>query len=171
MRNGKKKAWKLNNQGISLTELIVVVAILGVLAGGGISMMGLIPRMQVNGCVQDFAGNMSEVKTKTMSFYSVRAELYQTDAGVYLQVYNGSEGEDAVLIGEKGVSMKLVFEDGTTHELSAGKVSISYIRSSGAFDKIKVNESDEKYCQKIIVYKGTTEREIVFSNLTGRMSY
>ena len=171
MKNGKnKRVWKLNNRGVTLTELIVVIAIIGVLAGGGISMMGLIPRMQVNGCVQDFVGSMSEVKTKTMSFHSVYAELSQDDNGVYLQVHKGSAVEEKVLIGEKGVCMEFFLEDGTIHKLGDGKVKISYNRSSGAFEKVKIID-DEEYCKKIRVYKGTVERDIKFTNLTGRLSY
>lgn len=166
----KKRVWKLNNRGISLTELIVVIAIIGVLAGGGISMMGLIPRMQVNGCVQDFAGHMSEVKTKTMSFQSVYAELYQDDSGVYLQVHKGSDVEEAVLIGEKGVCVKAVI-GGTEVELNSKELTLSYDRSSGAFQDVTVSDGTTGECTCITFYKGSTERKATLVKLTGRISY
>ena len=172
MRGVKKKnPFQLNNRGISLTELIVVIAIMAVLAGGGITMMGLIPRMQVNGCIQDFAGNMGRVKTNTMSFQEVKAELYQDNTGVYMQVYKGGVAEEAVMIGEKGVCVKAVI-NGLDVDLKGKKLELSYDRSSGAFNDVQVVGGGEHgECESITFYKGTTERTATLIKLTGKITY
>ena len=171
MRNVKKEnPWKLNNRGISLVELIVVIAITAVLAGGGITMMGLVPRMQVNGCVQDFAGNMSEVKTKTMSFKNVRVELYQDATGVYMQAYKGSEAETPVMIGEQGVCVKAEI-GGSSVDLNGKRLELSFDRSSGALNEVQVVGGMHGECTSITFYKGSTERVATFTTLTGKISY
>lgn len=167
----KKKPWKLNNRGISLVELIVVIAITAVLAGGGITMMGLVPRMQVNGCVQDFAGVMSQVKTNTMSFQNVKVELYQDDSGVYMQVYKGSEAEEPVMIGEKGVCVKAQI-GGLEEDLNGKRLELSFDRSSGALNEVQVvGGSMHGECTSITFYKGSTERVATLTTLTGKISY
>ncbi len=167
----KKNPWKLNNRGISLTELIVVIAIMAVLAGGGITMMGLIPRMQVNGCIQDFTGNMNKVKTDTMSFQNVKAELYQDATGVYLQVHKGSENEDPIMIGEKGVCVRAEI-NGLEVDLNGKKLELSYNRSSGAFNDVSVVGGGEfGPCTSITFYKGSTIRTATLVTLTGRITY
>lgn len=173
----KKNPWKLNNRGITLTELVVVIAITAVLAGGGITMMGLIPRMQVNGCVQDFVGNMNKVKTNTMSFQDVKAELYQDSTGVYMQVYKGKNAsgdwlldETSILIGEKGVCVKAVI-DGAEVDLNGKRLELSYDRSSGSFNDAQVVGGVSGECTSITFYKGSIERVATLTTLTGKMSY
>ncbi|MBQ8821323.1 MAG: prepilin-type N-terminal cleavage/methylation domain-containing protein [Lachnospiraceae bacterium] len=167
----KKNSFQLNNRGISLTELIVVIAITAVLAGGGITLMGLIPRTQVNGCVQDFAGTMNRVKTNTMSFQEVKVELYQDSTGVYMQVYKGSDAEDPVLIGEKGVCVKAVI-GGLEQELNGKRLKLSYDRSSGAFNDVEiVGGGASGECSSITFYKGITQRTATLVKLTGKISY
>ncbi len=152
-------------------ELIVVITITAVVAGGGITMMGLIPRMQVNGCVQDFAGTMSRVKTNTMSFQEVKVELYQNDTGVYMQVYKGSDAEEPVMIGEKGVHVKAVI-GGAERDLDGKRLELSYDRSSGAFKDVKiVGGGTSGECESITFYKGATERTATLIKLTGKISY
>ena len=167
----KKKTCKLNNLVISLVELIVVIAITAVLAGGGITMMGIVPRMQVNSCVQDFAGVMSQVKTNTMSFHEVKVELYQDDSGAYMQMYKGSEAETPVMIGEKGVCVKATI-GGSNVDLNGKRLELSFNRSSGALNDVQVvGGGMTGECTSITFYKGSTERVATLTTLTGKISY
>ena len=171
MRDTKKNnSWKLNNRGITLVELIVVIAITAILAGGGITLMGLVPRMQVNGCAQDFAGTMNKVKTNTMSFQEVKVELYQNETGVYMQTYKGGVAEELVQIGEKGVCVKAVI-GGSAVELNGMKLELSYDRSSGAFSDVQVVGGVRGECTSITFYRGTTERTATLTKLTGKITY
>lgn len=167
----KMRMCKLNNLGVSLTELIVVIAILAVLAGGSITFMGLIPRTQVNSCVQDFAVQMGKVKTHTMSFQDVRVELYQNDTGVYMQVYKGSDAQPPVQIGKGGISVKAKI-GGLEQDLNGKRLELSYDRSSGSFEDARiVGGGTEGECTSITFYKAAVARTATLITLTGRISY
>ncbi len=167
---------KLNNVGLSLTELIVVIAIMAVLAGISISLLGLIPRSHVNGCTEHIGGAIEKTKSNAMSFANVALEITQTADGVFIQFKksdaSGNLADDGAKqqVGKAGVEISYVLQGGVETPLDSDKMTISFKRSSGAFEETIVG-STHGACEKIIIRKGSISRTIELVELTGKISY
>lgn len=164
-----------NNRGFTLVELIAVLSIMAVLTGVGVSMMGLIPRTQVNSCSEKIVTAIEKSRTNALSFKNSEVELYSDSDGVYINnyVYKGNNPAtvETTKVGDAGVSIYYTLDNGEELELAGDKLMLGFNRSSGAFVYSKLNGTDQtKYCTLIIIRKGTTTRKLVLTQLTGKVS-
>lgn len=181
-----------DNRGISLTEIVVVMAIMIVLTGAGISFMGFIPRSQVKGCTNDLNIAVNKAKTDAMSFYSCKLTIRVESDGIYADMKKKEKPTDTVYkvtetkkVGESGVVLKAVLKDKTSSALTDSKtlsvgdfIDIGFIRSTGGFSTIsgKITlgggtiADDTYYLSDITVEKGKFSSKINFASLTGKTS-
>lgn len=178
------------NLGYTLVEVITVIAIMAVLAGAGISMMGLIPRNQVRKCAKNIISLVEKTRTEAMSFQNARVTIYKKTDGVYADIYVTKQGTESLYSTTKlgDADLKVEFEieadDGsgscTTYimglDASAGqveKLTIHIDRSSGSFKNSTLEPAGAVTgtCKTIRISKGSAESTLKLVKLTGKIGY
>lgn len=130
------------NQGYTLIELIVVIAVIAVLAFGTVMGSGMLGGYRVQKCVDDIDGALNETLVNAMSREACTLTLSRDADGSYLQM----TGRQKEKIADKSITIsygKSGFAGKT--KLSFGEsLILSYERSSGAFLPIITNIKNEK---------------------------
>lgn len=171
-----------HNMGYSLVELVVVIAIMVVLAGAGISMTGLIPRNQVRKCAKNIITLVEKTRTEAMSFQDARLTIYRMGDGVYADMYVKKQGAESLvsttLLGDEGIRVEFDLDDGSHFALGSGseeveKLTLRFDRSSGSFQN-SILEPDKGIvatCSAIRISKGSAESILKLVKLTGKIGY
>lgn len=170
---------KKNNLGMSLVEIIIVIAILAVIAGTVGLGIGLMTGKPAEKCARKLNAMMQNNRMTTMGKLSARLEIY-IDAEGYICVNEfvetAGEGEKVTTtrIGDKGVVLRYkISGEPDYRELNTGiPLIISFNRSSGAFHDLSAMGSSyvDKYCIEIEVSKGNTVKLLKLSYLTGKIT-
>jgi hypothetical protein len=162
----KNKNKCINDKGVSLVELIIIIAIMAVLSTGLISMIGILNGRAARECAQDTLSALSKVRVLTLSKSTGAPESgLSADADVYLeikpdgggrilimQVNKNKEGEtivDQISVGAANVDIIAVV-GGNEVNLTGTDIKIAYDRATGAFLKY----SDEDYMTKLTFEQG-----------------
>lgn len=66
-----------NQQGFSLVELIVVIAIMGVLAVGGLISLSLVSGQHVKSCYKELEAHLQQARLMAMSKADASLTVYQ----------------------------------------------------------------------------------------------
>lgn len=164
----KNKNKYINNRGVSLVELVVIIAIMAVLSTGLISMIGLLNGRAARECAQDTLSSLSKVRVLTLSKSTgapesglsadadVYLEIRPDDAGriLILQVNKNRDGEtivDQISVSAPNVDIRAVV-GGSEVNLTGATIKIAYDRATGAFLKY----SDDAYMTSITFEQGKT---------------
>lgn len=171
----------LDNRGMSLVEMIIVVAIMSAMisvTGFGISMISGRPAEQ---CAQKLCSALQHARTITMGknttsitiSMNANGQIVAREESVRILDMDGniaSEGRESV-VADKGVSVSFLFEDGTSEDLTAGTtLLLGFDRGSGALQTTQVNGMDKAACIRITISKANTTRYIVITPVTGKVS-
>lgn len=168
----KNKNKYINNKGVSLVELVVIIAIMAVLSTGLISMIGLLNGRAARECAQDTLSSLSKVRVLTLSKSTGAPESgLSADADVYLeirpddagrilisQVNKNRDGEtivDQISVSAPNVEIKAMVgnrEANREVNLTGATIRIAYDRATGAFLKY----SDDEYMISITFEQGKT---------------
>lgn len=162
----KNKNKCINDKGISLVELIIIIAIMAVLSTGLISMIGILNGRAARECAQDTLSALSKVRVLTLSKSAgAPPSGYASDADVYLEIIPDSDGrilikqaknnEDEVLVFDQisvgAANVDIIAEiNGKEVNLTGTDIKIAYDRATGAFLKY----SDEGYMTKLTFEQG-----------------
>ncbi len=162
----KNKNKCINDKGVSLVELIIIIAIMAVLSTGLISMIGILNGRAARECAQDTLSALSKVRVLTLSKSTGAPESgLSADADVYLeikpdgggrilimQVNKNKEGEtivDQISVGAANVDIIAEINKKEVN-LTGIDIKIAYDRATGAFLKY----SDEGYMTKLTFEQG-----------------
>lgn len=169
MSMGKLK----DNRGMSLVELIVVVAILAVMVGVGLTTFSAVSGADVRECSGDMYSAIGRTRISTMGKKSTRLIISKdaADGGIYVQEEIEGNLGDRKRIGKSSVSVNYIEDNGsggqTTVNLTPGaELILAFDRGSGAFKEI----SPSTYCTGITVSKGSHVRNITLYPVTGKIS-
>lgn len=172
---------KKDNRGLSLIELVVVIAIMAIMmtsVGIGIS---AVSRKSVDKCAERLKQMLQSDRAATMGRYDSKLEVYIDGGTIYAREYTKRDASSAYVGGtpvELGVAdIKVEIEaEGNRYALGdpggIPKLIIQFDRSSGGLKKMPVEMGTAlsgKYCSKIIISRGTKSKEIEISYLTGKM--
>ena len=151
-----------NREGFSLVELIIVIALMGILVGLSAYGYGYLKLADAKGLANGINSGLSELKSESMAKKKpVYMHLYEKD-GSYILYYSDNAScdvdHDGKNLGSSNMSVKM---DGT--ELGAGgKKSFHIRKKDGAFDAVNGDEppaeievSSDSYTYKIILVKDT----------------
>lgn len=169
----KSMCGKLNNKGFSLVELIVVVLITAILAGGVVTSVAVIHDADVPAASKKLVSMLTAARSYTTSKSrdSIWLELSKEDGGgYYAQIYQGdkSNPDDAEVLSKEKIGGKLLTlkikelkDDGTVAEINitdGASVKFNFIKASGAlkegYTDITVTDGGSK-SENIIVIKET----------------
>lgn len=164
----KNKNKCINDKGVSLVELIIIIAIMAVLSTGLISMIGILNGRAARECAQDTLSALSKVRVLTLSKSAgAPPSGNASDADVYLEIIPDSDGrilikqaknnEDGVLVFDQisvgAANVDIIAEiNGKEVNLTGTDIKIAYDRATGAFLKY----SDEGYMTKLTFEQGKT---------------
>ena len=165
---------KKENSGMSLVELIIVIAIIGILAGVSIGMMGHIHYADTKKAVETIDAELDRLRIFSMSKKEIPyLYIYQLDDGCYMREINeeiwnfdaAKFTKDGTKIAGKDVSIYMEAKDGT--KVSGNKfIRIAYDRS-GVIDDTNVSGNCRTNVTNIIV-SGNSDYKIEFSTATGK---
>lgn len=138
------------NEGFSLVELIVVIAILAVLGAGAVMGVGMLGGWQIKECVSLLDGGLNETRTEALSKQMAYLTISCDENGSYYMEVTGKPREK--LAGDKiTITYTTDAGEGETAITTEQPLSLSYDRSSGAFLPIK---DTDVYCTTICVRIG-----------------
>lgn len=167
-----KKMVKIDNKGLSLVELLIVVAIIAVLGGVALTGMSLLTSRPVDECAKKIQIALEGSRNTTMGKYSGYLEFTMDTNGVYVQEYiNGSANGDKIKIGQSGVSVMVnsaIMGDASTtytSSLSSTPLKVEFNRADGSLK----TQSGMGYVTSFKVSSGSRVIIVTVDRLTGRV--
>ena len=174
----EKKLHK-NQKGYSMVELVVVIAILAVLTGSGITFLGLLPGSAVKGCAREITSQLEKTRTNALSFENAACYLYCKDDGIYMRIDTKRAGVDSSIeqkVGKSNVTVSNTLSGDSAQTLVPGgdQLVFGFDRSSGAFKPAQIKkasgvESPGTYCVAITITGGSKTRTLKLVPLTGKI--
>lgn len=166
---------KRDNRGLSLVEMIIVVAILAVV--GGLMTMGIsaVVSKPADECASKLEASLKNARITTMGKQSVTLKLYEKDDCIYLKeeviTAGGTSSTKDIKIGAKDVEVSYKLVGGSTYSSlgdSSNPLVLAYKRSTGGF--MEITPGSNQYCEEIKITKGTRERFLKMAHLTGKVT-
>lgn len=164
-----------NNQGYSLVELIVVIAIISVLAG--LSMVGLhwIQGKPALKCAHMIKSSLCESQALSMAKYETAILIRRNEEGKLelRQSHRDTKADEecvvsVVEIGNSDVDVSFVTDSGEEYEIDETQsLTLFFNRMTGGFLPL---ENTSEYCYEIHVSKAGTEKIVELAPLTGSIS-
>ncbi len=165
---------KRDNRGVTLVELIIVIAIMSIVIGITGYGLGLVTNKPVDECAKKMEMALNRNRTNAMGKKVCYIEFYMDNNRVTMYEYmtdaSNNVQESTVVIGAEGVKMRLFYKDGSTVDLDGTHRKIAFTRDSGS-----LSDAYGMICTKIAVYKGdysstTNIRTIELEELTGKVT-
>lgn len=171
---------KEDNRGMSLVEIIIVIALISVIAAVSGYGLSLISSKPVEECTKKVEMILNRNRTNSMGKADAWVEFYTNAEGLLMyqeHLKSKKEGEeqvsDPLVIGAKDVAMKITYSGSSTSttvildDTHHGPYKVAFARDSGAVKKI--DEAGNK-CVQIVVYKGSNTKTIKLEQLTGKVT-
>ncbi len=175
------KKLKMNNKGMSLVEVMVVVAIVTILGAVGIMGINAMTGKPAQKCVQQIMYSLEKHRTSTMGKASAQYVLSREANGdIYAKEYLSTEEDVTVFaepvneykLGDKKMKISYVCSASgagssptTTVLETTTPLTLQFDRSSGAFKK----QGNGTYCTEIIVERGGRTYKLTLVPLTGKV--
>ncbi len=157
-----------DQRGLSLIEIIVVLAIIAVIGGGSLISLSLITGQNIKSCYKELEGYMEETRIRAMS----------RDGSPSMEISIGADGavyvtqtDTAVTtkIGKKGLTVKYITPSDTYTVDETNHLVIGFEHSTGAFKKVDIPSStDKEYCNAIVLSDGQREYTMKLVPRTGK---
>jgi prepilin-type N-terminal cleavage/methylation domain-containing protein len=161
---------KRNNRGFSLIELIVIMAILAVVSGAAISLVGILNGRQAKQCRDEILSKLDSVRTTTMGKRTATATL-EKDGNVYVfkvsTTLNSATPEErkSSLDSSRVTLYYSTNSDGSDRQELTSPLTIEFDRASGAMKA----QPDGTYIRHIYAVQGSKEYGIRLYPETGKL--
>lgn len=168
-----------DNRGLSLVELMVVIAIIAVLGGIGLMGINAMTGRPAQQCSEKIIYSLERHRVTAMSkvdaYYVLRSDAAAKK--IYIDEYvtnnrtGGSFGpytKTTAEIASSGVKISYVCSDGNTYNLddvTDASLRLAFDRTTGSFKK----QADGSYCTRIIAERGGRKFEVTLVPLTGKV--
>ncbi|MCR5602471.1 MAG: prepilin-type N-terminal cleavage/methylation domain-containing protein [Lachnospiraceae bacterium] len=174
---------KDDNRGITLVEIIIIIALIGVLSGVFIGGMGYIPNSAARSLATSIKSAIGETRIKTMGKQETVLHIYKdaSDGRYYKQmlyIENGAAKADQVeMIGKHHPIVTYTYEGTSgdvTSTLDSDGVYIGFNRTNGKEEIIPVpgvSGVNSVICKEIVVTGGGANCTITIVPATGKVSY
>lgn len=168
-----KKRERVDNRGMSLVEMVVVLAFMAIIAGFAGYGLNLISKKPVEECTKKVEIALNRNRTNSMGKKEAWVEFFVEDGRVKVleHTLSGRAGatpqETEAFIGDKDVNLRFTYSDGSTITLDSSHRRIAFARDSGAL----LSDGSGRICTQIEVYKVSTgyKKTIELVALTGKV--
>lgn len=187
---GKESGYRISgNQGFSLVELIIVVAIMAILAGGLALSLSVVSNRKVSKCADEIAATIERAKVLTLGKAKDNVKCIisydSTEGAYYAVIKQGGTEVSNRKVGENPITITVYFDNETTgytlenisskdpyDEEHYDGLLLLFDRASGAFVEgtNKAGGAEKKYCSRIVVSGGNREVEINTVGKTGKIT-
>ncbi len=158
MQKGRRK---LNQAGMTLIELIVVILILGILSTGAAIGINYASQMNSTSAAEKLVSLLERTRVYTISANgTVKLELVKEGNTYYGKLMNDATEVDKVALGSGNLSMKVTDSAGDVVIGSGTSVEIAYKKENGAFEDSCTYDS--------VVIGGSKTKTIQLVHTTGR---
>lgn len=174
---------KKDHRGLSLIEIVIVVAIMAILAGSVGIGVGMVLRKPADECASKLQSALQSNRMTAMGKVDARLEIYIEDGYIYIREIITSEVTPGHLdtqktetrIGDRGVELYYVLSNNRTtpiHLSEGNPLILSFNRSNGGFNDLADMDSSlaNVYCEKIYINKGNRTQVLTLTRLTGKVS-
>lgn len=176
MRMGRK-AVSMDNKGLSLVEIVIVVTIMTVLTGIMAVGVSLALSKPADECAEKIVSTLSNARITTMGKQGITLKFYEeSDQSIWLEEVitnpNGTISSRKSKIGQKGVVVTYKLDGDTHKNLGSDGIALSFKRSTGGFNTAEspLGTDKGKYCEEIVVSKGNRTKTITLYYLTGKVT-
>lgn len=162
-----------DNRGLSLVEMIIVIAILAVVSGIVVMGIGVAVSKPAEECARKIQQSLEGARVYTMGKQKLSLKYYVDDGCVYVQeTAVAADGtvttKTPVKIGAKGVKVTYVLEGGAGYtDLAVTPLTLSFDRATGGFSK---TECTPGFSSEIKVEKGSKVMKVTLYSLTGKVT-
>ena len=173
---------KSNNKGLSLIELLIVVAIMVIIGGTVFLSTSVATNRHVNSCANKITTAFEQTRNLTLGKQNGKIKFWVgTDGQIYAQMYiDGTAYGDQVAIGHSGLTVTFVYihpnNAGIVYnqDLTSTGMEISFSRSTGGitsqtFNGMAIDPATKKLKQ-IKVTNGNRTITIEVDSYTGRVN-
>lgn len=156
-----------NQRGYTLVELIVVIALMGVVVSVGLLSYSLVTGRNIKNCTAELESYLGKTKIQAMSRETATLRIFAASDGIYVNL--STEARD-VRIGKRGLTVTYETRQGgatqtyTLNTDGSNALTLSFDRSSGAFQPLV----DGSECSRIILTDGTRTMRLVLVPETGK---
>lgn len=171
---------KRDNRGLSLVEVMVVIAIMAVVGGIVTMGIGVAVSKPAEECARKIQQSLEGARVYTMGKQKLAVKYYISDGSVYAQetvTYPSgvTKVKDPEKIGAKGtkVTYKVTDKVGCTeYNLSADPLTLSFDRSTGGINMAECSLSSigDEIILEILVQRGSTVMKVTLYGLTGKVT-
>lgn len=166
---------KLNNEGFSLVELVVVIAILVILTSGIAMSASVVGSANVNQVTSGIANGLARTQQLCMAKQSGYMSVYLGTAGWEMEIDGPSVKDHRIEdLGSAATWIHVYYDDGSVVELMSEKLILSF-NPSGSFKqsitsltKTAQGTSPETYSYEPS-YSGLTVTKITVTNSDGKV--
>ncbi len=172
----KSRKYQIGNKGMSLVELIMVVAILALFTGGITYSINWASGKAAEECAQKLAYSLQQARTMAMGKNSITVTIKKDGDGYIVtetEIVSNTDSTPTTetkssRVGKKTVTVK--FSDGSSErELDTGGVQLVFDRASGALKTLNGAEAGAT-SPLFTISKGNTLRKVEIVPITGRIS-
>lgn len=172
-----KKTEKKDNRGMSLVEIIIVIALMSVVAGMAAYGLGMISNKPVDECAKKVEFALNRNRTTSMGKLDTWLEFYMEDGRLMArECFNNTSDPAQVqvmeptVIGAEGVYMSIQYDTGTPYIVNDEVLRVAFERDSGAVKAYAIKDGGSALkCKEIKIYRGSYVKTITLDLLTGRV--
>ena len=166
------------NQGLSLIELVVVIAIMSLLVGLVAISVTVLSRQKVGNAASDVKSLLQTAQTIAMSKDDCHVEIQVINGSVVFTTYSSASSIIDKVTLDKKITVKISYNGGSNMN-SCGAVGLYYERESGSFTNSYVNGSTGNpktgtsvdAIRWIEFTNGSKSVRLNLTKLTGKVSY
>lgn len=160
----------IGNKGISLVEMVVILAILSVVTVASLIGLKLITEKPVDACGECIANSIEELRTITMGKESCEGEISVDSEGVvWFKETVDSTAKPAKKVGASGLTLTATFQNGATCVIdSSNPLTIEFKRETGGLKEDPGAGRD--YLKEISISKGSKEVKVTIGRIAGKVA-
>lgn len=166
-----KKMTKIGNDGFSLVELMVVVALIVILGGVVATGVSLVASRPADECAKKIQIALDGNRNTTMGKFSSSITFSADADGVYMEEIINGVSEGKVKIGQSGVYVSYTTQK--VGEATTTITALSYAPLTMSFDRADGSLNDQgdgsTYVTSISISRGDRSFKITIDRLTGRV--
>lgn len=165
-----RRRGQTDNRGMSLVELIIVIAIMAIVGGILTLGIGMVSGKPAEQCARQIKAVMEQCRTTTMGkpVGDVSLKFEQDSDGVWVTFYQGGSS-DRRMVGQGDVIVKYIV-GGTEYDLRSQPLRIEFDRSTGGLrPSSEPGDGTTEYCSEFNISRAATVRNLTIERLTGKI--